>query len=708
MERVEGKFMAILRIVPRMPVPIRNTRFATVVVCIAVFAGLSPAAAQDSEDYEVIDSSVCVDCHAPGDGGSSFRIELDHSTHEGLDCLDCHIDRDTVPHRPVEETFSPGCQGCRNCHDEAAEEYVSHGRASLGDCEDMPHCSDCHGTHDILPSSARRSSVHPTNLPDTCGKCHENLDITTKYDILIDHPIRIYSRSVHGQATKGGVYVAASCNDCHSTGGSAHKIMSPGSQESSINHFNIPKTCGRCHKGIENDFWEGIHGQLVARGETDAPVCTDCHGEHGILSPDDPLSPVSGSMVAEMTCSPCHESAVLNEKYDIKTGRLTTFIDSYHGLKSKAGDTHVANCASCHGVHRILSSSDPTSTINPANLRTTCGECHPNISEKMATTPIHGIGGQGLRTPAADVVEKIYIIVIAVIIGLMILHWVIDLFRHLVNIATRRPQILRLHIDEVVQHALLAATFITLTVSGFALRYDQGFMARFFFGWEGGFEVRGILHRAAAVAFMGTTLWHILFLFSPRGRKFAKDMMPVPRDFQFFLRRILYNLGLRPRWECIQRFNYVEKAEYWGLVWGTIIMVTTGLMLWFDNWFIQFLPKGVLDIALVIHFWEAWLAALTIFVWHFYSVIFHPSVYPMNPSWITGHMPEDMYEHEHPGHLEEARRETEKVIERRIERMRRLKDEPNPLDEITSRALDDKTGNADDGDSANESEPKKE
>ena len=65
------------------------------------------------------------------------------------------------------------------------------------------------------------------------------------------------------------------------------------------------------------------------------------------------------------------------------------------------------------------------------------------------------------------------------------------------------------------------------------------------------------------------------------------------------------------------------------------------------------------------------LASLAILVWHMYSVIFHPHVYPMNPSWLTGQMPEDMYKHEHPGHLEEARRETERVIEKRIERMRR-------------------------------------
>ncbi len=103
----------------------------------------------------------------------------------------------------------------------------------------------------------------PPIFPTTCGKCHENLDITAKYDILIDHPIQIYARSVHGKASRGGVYLAATCNDCHSTGGTAHKILSPGSPESSINHFNIPKPpAASCHKGVENDYREGIHGQL--------------------------------------------------------------------------------------------------------------------------------------------------------------------------------------------------------------------------------------------------------------------------------------------------------------------------------------------------------------------------------------------------------------------------------------------------------------
>ena len=657
-----------------------HLRAVPVFVIACAFAGV--ALAQDTEEYEPIDNSTCTDCHDVSEHGTSFSDDISHSVHDGLECLDCHIDRGTDPHNP-DPSFYPGCEGCRTCHEEASEQYQAHGRAARGTCEDTPHCSDCHGDHDVLPSRVKRSTVHPVNLPQTCGKCHENLDITTKYDILIDHPIQIYESSVHGRATKGGIYVAATCNDCHSTGGTAHKILSPGSAESSINHFNIPGTCGECHRGIENDYWEGIHGKLAKRGETDVPVCTDCHGEHGILSPDDPRSPVSRSKVAESTCSPCHESAVLNEKYGLKTDRLTTFIDSYHGLKSKAGDTHVANCASCHGVHRILPSSDSTSTIFPANLQTTCSECHPGISAAIASIPIHGLSGEGLRTPVADIVELVYIVAIIVIIGMMVLHWLIDLGRHLKNLLDTRPQVRRMRTDEVWQHLLLAVSFIVLAISGFSLRFDQSAMARFFFGWERGFEIRGLVHRIAAVVFMITVLWHVIFLFTTRGRKFVYDMMPIRHDFKFFFDRILYNLGLRQHTPCIQRFSYVEKAEYWALVWGTVLMIITGVMLWFDNWIIQFLPKGVLDVALVIHYWEAWLATLAIVVWHLYSTIFSPHVYPMNPSWLTGTMPEKMYEHEHPGHLEEARRDTDDMIKEQIARVTdsEIADKEPPPDE---------------------------
>ena len=204
---------------------------------------------QGNEDYEYIDEDSCVDCHEESVYGTDIEMDISKSIHDGLGCLDCHIDKDTNPHRE-DSDFDVRCEECRNCHEDASEQYQSHGEASIGEVEEMPHCSDCHGDHNILPPEDRNSMAHPTNLPTTCGKCHENLDLTTKYEILINHPVEIYEKSVHGQASMGGIYVAATCNDCHSTGETAHKIYSPGNPESTINHFNIPKTCGKCHKEI--------------------------------------------------------------------------------------------------------------------------------------------------------------------------------------------------------------------------------------------------------------------------------------------------------------------------------------------------------------------------------------------------------------------------------------------------------------------------
>jgi cytochrome b subunit of formate dehydrogenase len=94
----------------------------------------------------------------------------------------------------------------------------------------------------------------------------------------------------------------------------------------------------------------------------------------------------------------------------------------------------------------------------------------------------------------------------------------------------------------------------------------------------------------------------------------------------------------------------MEKSEYWALLWGAVIMAATGVLLWFENYFIEEwnLDKVVLDISQVIHYYEAWLATLAILVWHMYATVFSPSVYPMNPAWWAGKMPKDLYDEEHP------------------------------------------------------------
>ena len=589
------------------------------------------------------DSQSCMECHHDNNKDIPvITVEMvERSAHEGSDCIECHEDITELPHLEKLEKVN-----CGECHEDETAIYKYHGIFEIGTEEDLPACASCHGTHNILGPSDKKSKIHPLNLPDTCGKCHENQALTKEHKFLPEKPVQTYKQSIHGQSTSGGIYTAASCNDCHSTNGSAHQILSPGNPISAINHFAIPKTCGKCHERIEKDYWEGIHGQQTKRGKTDSPVCTSCHGEHQIFSKSDQRSSVSQTHLAESTCAPCHESASLAEKYGLPAGRLASFMDSYHGLKSSAGDITVANCASCHGAHRVLPHTDSTSSVHLNNLQKTCGYCHPGISKELATSRIHEAGGLH-KSGWPNFFSILYIWLITATVTFMLLYIILDIWRQTKK-TMQLEQIRRMSGWGVIQHTMLMISFTSLVITGFALRFSDSWWAVFLYGREGGFPIRNLAHRIAAITFMLTAVIHLLYLLSKRGNTFIKDVFPGLRDVKELIQMLKYNLGFAKERPKFTRFSFIEKFEYWAMIWGAILMSVTGLMLWFDNFLVNYLPKGVLDVMLVIHYYEAWLALLSILIWHLYSVIFNPRVYPMNPSWITGTMPRDQYIHEHP------------------------------------------------------------
>ena len=201
-------------------------------------------------------------------------------------------------------------------------------------------------------------------------------------------------------------------------------------------------------------------------------------------------------------------------------------------MKSKAGDVTVANCASCHGAHRILPHADATSSINSANLQETCGTCHPGISSEMAAIPIHAAPGIS-QTPLAGLIANIYIIIIFVTIGLMVLHWLFDL-RKQIKLVMKKKQVRRMSLNAVWQHTFLMVTFILLVITGFSLRYSHAFWVQWLFGWEGGFPLRGIIHRVSAVLFLLTSIWHIFYIYTVAGRRFIKDVFPIKEDIIHF------------------------------------------------------------------------------------------------------------------------------------------------------------------------------
>jgi len=125
-------------------------------------------------------------------------------------------------------------------------------------------------------------------------------------------------------------------------------------------------------------------------------------------------------------------------------------------------------------------------------------------------------------------------------------------------------------------------------------------------------------------------------------------MVPRLRDLQDLGDMLLYNLGFAKTRPKFGKFNYVEKIEYFAFLWGTAVMAASGLLLWFNSFVLRHFPKWVLDAATSLHFYEAILATLAILIWHLYSVIFDPDVYPMDRAWLTGKTSADHLRHTRP------------------------------------------------------------
>ena len=188
---------------------------------------------------------------------------------------------------------------------------------------------------------------------------------------------------------------------------------------------------------VQAQFASSVHGKYLAEGNTQAPVCTSCHGVHSIKAANDKLSQVSAKNQGDVACAQCHNNVRMTAEFGIPGGRTDSYNASYHGMANNVGSNRVPSCSSCHGTHNILPSSDPASTINSANLIKTCGQCHPGdgpnfIKGKMHVDP-EAIAKADFGTKVNNWVRSVYILMIFSVIGFMVLHNLMIFVRKLLD-----------------------------------------------------------------------------------------------------------------------------------------------------------------------------------------------------------------------------------------------------------------------------------
>lgn len=597
----------------------------------------------------------CMDCHADTDlaragdwrPGTSVFVDLEAleaSVHEGMDCVDCHTDA-TEDHDERLPALA-----CADCHDDVQDVFMAslHGQALARGDADAPDCAACHGGHDISYSDEETSRVHRTRVPNTCATCHADPAFIKRQPRAHVSPLTGYEKSVHFRALHGVNGDGATCTDCHG----AHELLPPGNPASTMYRQNIPGTCGACHGDIQTIFEASVHGQALVLGATGAPTCIDCHGEHEIRAHDDPLSTVYPRAIVESTCVQCHENARITSRYGMQRGRMESYRDTYHGLAIDDGQVLTAHCASCHGVHNILPSTEPASMIHADNLQATCGECHPQAGKRFTEIPVHGGGTKGGSTPLTETARQIYLWLIGVVIGAMVVHNGLIVAQAL-RAKYRRTRAGTTHQRftpfQVSQHVILATSFTTLVVTGFALKFPDAAWVQplVWLGLDEG--VRRLIHRGAGVVLLLQSALYLVYLVSTsHGRYELATLRPRWQDVKDMGTNLRFYLGREQRAAALGRYGYVEKLEFWAVVWGNAVMGFTGLVLWLPVVATDWFPGWIVELSEIVHYYEAWLAMLAILVWHLFHVILHPQEFPLNMACVDGKLSAEEQAQHHP------------------------------------------------------------
>jgi nitrate/TMAO reductase-like tetraheme cytochrome c subunit len=338
--------------------PLRLARFWLAVLLLAATGRAADVAAAPAKTAPAVPNSECLDCHEaefkPRKKGLApewIGVKPDvyaHSAHAKLACVDCHTSIKETPH----ETKLPAVQ-CAACHEKSLKTHAFHPRLGLTPIPagDDTSCVACHGAHDTVPVKQKEFAFASAAQVETCGRCHEAA-------------AKDYLASAHAARPEGAKRITPDCLGCHQ-----ERIASPGPGRTPVElklvqaklcescHVGKPEVAGQSNLGAKfvASFDHSVHGAALQAGKAASAGCIDCHGAHAMNK-----AAVAGSRISRAritaTCAKCHE--VQAQQYGT----------SVHALALRKGNLDSAGCTSCHGEHDIKLHTDPTATVNKANL----------------------------------------------------------------------------------------------------------------------------------------------------------------------------------------------------------------------------------------------------------------------------------------------------------------------------------------------------
>ncbi len=563
----------------------------------------------------------CTSCHAAAADEYIQGVHAEAAARGMKDaprCADCHGGHDVRRKSdPKSRTYPLNViKVCGDCHSQhvGAAYHEGDGRLRVSQYLDSVHgravtkaglivaatCADCHGHHAIRRSDDVRSSVHHTRVPLTCGRCHVGIAESFAGSVHSEAVIREAKREAAPRAPRRRGAPAPEpserrapvCSDCHTS----HAI-SRGDTPEFLS--DIVGECGSCHADLYRTYRESYHGQVQRLGSERAARCSDCHGAHHILPPEDPRS----------TLSP-----------------------------TNAPDT----CARCHTELKNMSAAGRANFVRYSP--------HADYRDRR-------------RDPILFYVWLYFIVLMSVTFTFWGLHSIAWFARGTINRlrhgphprpARHSPAIQRFSTWHRVTHGLVIISFMGLTITGLPLKFSDRPWAAWLMRLLGGTDFAGYLHRTFAILVLVYLVMHVIHLWRNRRGDGASvltrvfgphSMLPMKRDWQEFVAMVrwFFGRGAKPTFD---RWTYWEKFDYWADLVGTFIIGLSGLLLWFPTFFAEYFSGYWFNVATVVHGYEALLAVAFIFTIHFFNAHLRWEKFPVDDVIFTGQLPEEEFAEE--------------------------------------------------------------
>ena len=285
-----------------------------------------------------------------------------------------------------------------------------------------------------------KKSVHASQL--ICTDCHAKYDqdhpsgatfdsrrayTVRSYDVCKKCHFDAYTRtleSVHYELLKAGLDTAPICTDCHGS----HGIANPHAKRSMMS-----QSCAACHTDVYKTYAKSVHGRaLVEDGNQDVPACADCHTHHQVQQP----ATAKFRLSSPETCVRCHGNQAVMSKYGISTTVAQTYLADFHGVTASLSRNlpedrrqMVVTCNDCHGVHDIASPKLKGADAMKATVTAACAKCHTNTTPTFPSAWLSHYPPSPKHAPLVWTVQMFYSFFIPFAVSGLILNLLLHVYR---------------------------------------------------------------------------------------------------------------------------------------------------------------------------------------------------------------------------------------------------------------------------------------